>query len=110
MKLIIRALMFYLVVAGLVFSCVLFMGCAAPVYFEAAVGYRVDELSDWYLRSERGWQCSEPWIFDAEFGYEFDNNVRLGIYHESQLFCGMFNHKPELYSAKVRLSKKWGGK
>lgn len=91
-------------------SVLLFSGCASGTYVEMAVGYRLDDLSDWYLQSERGWQCSQPWVFDAEVGHEFANNVRLGLYHESQIVCGSFNHKPELYSAKIRLSKKWGGK
>lgn len=88
-------------------------GCAAApsIYLEAAVAYRLDEQSDWYQRSDRGWQCDDPWEFHLEVGKEFKNNVKLGLHHESQITCGSgLNHKPELHKNDIRLSKKWGGK
>jgi hypothetical protein len=87
-----------------------FTGCVAVPYIELGVAYRIDEQSDWYQRSERGWQCDTPFEFHFEVGQEFSNNYKISLHHESQIACGSFNSKPELYKNDIRLMKKWGGR
>ncbi|MCH8134803.1 MAG: hypothetical protein IIB77_02355 [Proteobacteria bacterium] len=89
-------------------------GCASvePLYFEASVGKRLDNYSDYWVQSARAYQCSKPWEFNGELGWEFEHDWRLGLHHESQLFCGKFgafNSKPEIYTHDIRVTKKWGG-
>lgn len=98
-------------IAKLILLVMVISGCAATpsLYCEGAIAYRWDETSDWYQRSERGWQCDKPFEFHLECGKEFKNNYKIGLHHESQIACGMFNKKPELYKNDIRFSKKWGG-
>jgi len=87
-------------------------GCAsqpAP-YFEVGIGWNIDEMTDYWLKTEQSWTCDNNDTFHAELGLEWDNNVQLGYHHQSHVSCGgPFNDKPEVYQDEIILTKKWGG-
>lgn len=97
-----------------VLLCILAMGVAgcgtAAPYASVGVGYQVDQNSDWYVRTERDWQCDNPQAH-FEVGLEFDHQVTVFYHHQSWYRCGgPFNNKPELYVDHIGIEKKWGGK
>lgn len=88
----------------------LLTGCAASPYAEVGVGYQLDNYTDYWLQTERDFQCSSGPQAHFEVGME-KNNWKLGIHHQSWWLCGgPFNDKPEIYQNDIRLTKKWGGK
>lgn len=94
----------------LIFSLAL-AGCSSTPYAEIGIGYTLNEMSDWYLSTEREWTCDNPDTFHGEVGLEFDNQWTLGYHHQSQVSCGgPFNSNPELYQDEIILRKKFGGK
>lgn len=101
-----------LVMAGLT------MGCAAiedrtgaAPYFDAGVGYQIDTNSDWYVRTEREWQCSDN--FQGRFAVGLDwGKTELEYFHQSWYTCGgpFGEGKPELYQDSINLTHRFGGK
>jgi hypothetical protein len=99
-------------------------GCATVEPFaEVGVGYQVDRQSNYYVQTERPWQCDSKYqahlAIGAEVGdipkssiWSFLNNVKVGYYHQSWWACGwpVDNSKSELYQDDIRITKKWGGK
>jgi hypothetical protein len=84
-------------------------GTPAP-YFEVGIGWNIDEMTDYWLKTEQSWTCDNNDTFHAELGLEWDNNVQLGYHHQSHVSCGgPFNDKPEVYQDEIILTKKWGG-
>jgi len=80
-------------------------------YMKIGMAYNVDDQSDWYLRSDRDWECSNKENFHAEIGLEFDHQITVGYHHQSHLTCGgPFNNHPELYQDEIIIEKKWGGR
>ena len=93
--------------------CLLFIsGCAATPYAEMSLGYQIDGMTDYYLQTDRDWQCNKNVQFNGELGLEFDNNWKVGYHHQSWLMCGgpSNNNHPETYTDDIRITKKWGGK
>jgi len=91
---------------------VLLSGCAAAPYAELGIGYQIDSQTDYWLQTDRDWQCSKQPQFHAEVGLEFDDGWTLGYHHQSWLMCGSprGNNDPEVYTDDIRLTKKFGGK
>ena len=86
-------------------------GCASSPYAEIGLGYQIDGMSDYWLQTERPWQCSNL-QFHGEVGLEFDSGWTVGYHHQSWLRCGkpLGNNKPEVYTDDIRVMKKFGGK
>jgi hypothetical protein len=83
-------------------------GCGTTPYGEIGVGYQIDSRSDWYLRTEREYQCSNPQAH-FEAGLE-KGRVRVGYHHQSWFRCGgPFNDRAELYVDDIRVTYKIGG-
>lgn len=98
---------------SLVISLILVVsGCAhVDPYAEIGIGYQIDHMSDWYLRTDRDWTCSNGDTFHAELGLEFDHDWRVGYHHQSHISCGgPFNSHPEVYQDEIILTKKFGGR
>lgn len=98
-------------VRALLLACLLALSaCSSTPYFEVGVGYQIDDNSDWYLRTEREWQCSDNFQAHFEAGVEWDSGTRIGYHHQSWWSCGgPFNDKPELYVDDIRVTHKFGG-
>ena len=86
-------------------------GCASSPYVEVGLGYQIDNMTDQLVQTGHKDQCSRQPQFHVELGIETENNWKLGYHHQSWLRCGgPFNHRPEIYTDDIRLTKKWGGK
>lgn len=88
------------------------VGCsAAKPYAEFAVGYQLDEQSDWHVRAGRPHQCDDNVKFDGELGLEWPNNWGVAYHHQSWVLCGapFGDGKPELYQDDIRVWKRFGG-
>ena len=87
---------------------VLLSGCAVKPIGSVELGYAFPFSTDYWQHSDRSWQCAQPQVrFEA--GVETENKWSMGIYHESMLMCGTFNHKPEIYENGAYIKKSWGG-
>jgi len=85
----------------------LLVGCShVKPYGELGLSFQFDEYSDWYLQTDRTWQCDNP-KFDLEVGIELHHGWQIGLHHESWLLCD--SGDPETYSNDLRINKKWGG-
>lgn len=86
-------------------------GCSTMVPYAAfSLGYQIDAHTDYWLRTERTWQCDRNVQFNGELGVELPHNITIGYHHQSWLFCGgPFNSKPEVYQDDIRITKKFGG-
>lgn len=97
----------------LVLACILLLSAcsSAPgLYAEVGIGYQLDSRTDYWLQTDRDWQCKKQPQFHGEVGYEFPHDLRLGYHHQSWWRCGgPFNERPEIYTDDLRLTKKWGG-
>lgn len=88
----------------------LLAGCASP-YATIGVAYQIDDQTDYWLQTDRDWQCGKQPQAHIEVGLEFDHQLTVGLHHQSWLMCGgPFNHRPEVYQNDIRIMKKWGGK
>lgn len=89
------------------------LGCAsAPEpYLEVGIGYQIDAQTDYWLQTDRSWQCSRQPQAHFELGAEFDHDLKIGYHHQSWWRCGgIGNDRPEVYTDDIRITKKWGGK
>lgn len=86
-------------------------GCAAQPYAKLAVGYQIDSQSDWYVRTDRDWQCSRNLPFQGELGFEWSTGWSAFYEHQSWVFCGgpFASGHPELYRDALWVGKKFGG-
>lgn len=92
-------------------------GCAAieqktggAAFFDVGVGYQIDEHSDWYVRTEREWQCSDNFQGRFAVGLEFDE-WEIEYFHQSWYTCGgPFNNRTELYQDSINIKHRFGGK
>ena len=87
-------------------------GCTgAKPYAKIAVGYQLDAQSDWYVRTDRTWQCSTNVPFEGEVGFEDENGWSVYYEHNSWVFCGgpFWKDEPELYRDSIWIAKKFGG-
>lgn len=91
---------------------VILSGCSSlNPYAEIGLNYQIDSETDYWVQTDRPWQCDRNPKFDGEVGVETRNNWSLGLHHESWVLCGTgVNRHPEVYSNDIRLSKKWGGR
>ena len=94
----------YLILLSLLFS-----GCGtvkpvASVELNYAFPFSVDH----WQSSERPWQCEQP-QFRLEVGGETKKQLGFGVYHESMVLCGQWNHKPEIFENGIYIKKEWGG-
>jgi len=88
---------------------ILLAGCASSPYFEAGLGYKLSQESDWFLRTENGGGRNPTARF--ELGLEWNKGYKCGLEHWSHYFDGgPFNRRPETYKNEIFCSKKWGGK
>ena len=80
-------------------------------YLDIGIAYQLDDMSDWYLQTDREWQCSQNWQARIGFGLEWDH-VSLGYHHSSWWVCGgpWWDDRPELYSDVILLNYRFGGK
>jgi hypothetical protein len=93
------------------FLCLLLLGgCSAAPYAELGLGYQVDAQTDYWVQTDREWQCSKQPQFHGELGLEFNNNWKIGYHHQSWVLCGGHNDTPEVYMDDIRITKKFGGK
>ena len=93
-------------------AIVLFLiGCASvEPYAEIGIGYQINKNTDWYLETQRDWQCSWQPQTHIEVGVETKSNWKIGYHHQSWLACGgPFNDHPELYQEQIKIIKKFGG-
>ena len=72
------------------------------------LNYAFPFSTDYWQNSDRPWQCEQPQI-RFEVGLETKNKLSFGVYHESMLLCGSFNHKPEIFENAAYIKKPWGG-
>jgi len=80
-----------------------------PVYLDVGVGYQIDNNSDWYVRTERDWQCSDNFQGQFALGWDF-GATEIEYYHQSWYPCGgPFNNKAELYQDSINLRHRIGG-
>ena len=92
----------------LILLTVFISGCATP-YAEVGVAYPLDKYTDYWVQTDRTWQCSNGPQAHFEVGVE-KNDWQLGIHHQSWWGCGgPFNNRPEVYENDIRITKKWGG-
>jgi len=90
---------------------VLLSGCASSPYAEIGIGYQLNGHTDYWLQTDRDWQCSKQPQFHGEVGLEFDGGWTVGYHHQSWWRCGgPFNNRPEVFTDDIRITKKWGGK
>lgn len=97
---------------ALVTLLLLLAGCASnpEPYLQVGVGYQIDANSDWYLRTDREWQCSDNFQAHFEVGLDWGKTT-LGYHHQSWWTCGgPFNDRKELYVDDIRLTHQFGGK
>ena len=90
-------------------------GCASSPYIEIGAGYQLDGSTDYWLQTDRSWQCSKNVQFHGEVGLELPEDFiwfdTIAIHHQSWWLCGgPFNHRPEVDTNDIRITKKWGGK
>ena len=104
-----RKLLILLVVSLLGTGCA-YIGDPAP-YGEVGVGYQIDSMSDWHVRTDREWQCEDNFQAHFEVGLDW-GDTRLGYHHQSWWSCGgpIGNGKPELYQDDIRITHTFGGK
>ena len=96
----------------LICICMMLLSACATSepYFEVGIAHQLDQNSDWYVRTEREWQCSRNWMAEFELGLDW-GKARLGYHHQSWWLCGgPFNDMHELYQDDVRLTYTFGGK
>jgi len=95
----------------LIVVLVLLTGCStAKPYGEFSLGYQIDKNTDWALRTDQDWQCSDNLQFNGAVGLEFPNEWTISYNHQSWVLCGSpLNDKSELYQDDIRVTKKFGG-
>jgi hypothetical protein len=90
-------------------------GCASieertggSLYLDIEAFHQLDGSSDWYVRTERTWQCDINVGAAAELGLSWDE-WEAYYRHQSWWFCGRpFNpEKPELYQDSVGVRKRF---
>ena len=83
----------------------------ARAYFDVGVGYQIDSMSDFYVQTDRSWQCSQNWEAHLGFGLDW-GRASLGYHHQSWWLCGQpfGNERPELYSDRILFNYRFGGK
>ena len=90
----------------------LLVGCAgAKPYAEIGIGYQLDKHTDYWLQTDRSWQCSDQPEFIGELGLETPKNWAIALEHESWVRCGgpFGDGKPEIDSNRIKITKKFGG-
>ena len=101
-------------IAALLLIVLMFAGCGGT-YVRLGLGHQIDDQTDYWLQTDRDWQCHNP-SFHGEVGYEFADPVigdRAGIafVHDSWLLCGSgLNDKPETYTNRAEAWVQWGGR
>ena len=84
------------ILLGLMF--VLLAGCAGfEPYGKLGFAYQVDEVTDYYLQTERDWNCDNPAAIIA-VGVRNDKGTYCEAMHRSWYRCGIGgNRDPETY-------------
>jgi uncharacterized protein YceK len=97
-------------------AVLLLSGCAGiSPYVEGALAYPIDSETDYWLQTDRSWQCSSGPQAHIEVGVtkgdeEQGGALSLGVHHQSWLLCGgPLNDKPEVDQNDIRLKyrKEW---
>ena len=95
---------------GILAAALLVVGCAGTEpYIQVGLGVPLDGHTDYWLQTDREWQCSKGPQAHIEMGLETPNNFKIGLNHQSWWLCGSVNDRPEVYSNQIVLSKTWGG-
>lgn len=101
-------------------ALLLLSGCAsiehhtgAAPYFDVGAGYMVNTNSDWFVRTDREWQCSRQPMAQFAVGLDW-GKTELEYEHQSWWFCGgpkpFADGSPELYQDSINLTHRFGGK
>jgi len=97
----------------LILAMVVFLPACSSVkpYAEIGLGYQIDRNTDYWLETDRSWQCSKQPQFHGELGIELKHDWKIGYHHQSWLMCGkpFGGGQPEVYADDIRITKKWGG-
>ena len=94
----------------LIATILVLSGCGG-MYGKVGLAAQVDRNTDYWLQTDRDWQCSKNVQFHGEVGYEFEHDVTVYYHHQSWLLCGgPFNDAPEVYTDRIGIDKKFGGK
>ena len=72
------------------------------------LNYAFPFSTDHWQHSDRSWQCEQPQL-RGEFGGVTETGWEGGVYHESMVLCGSYNHKAEIFENGVYVKKTWGG-
>jgi hypothetical protein len=87
----------------------LMTGCAGwSPFAEVGVGFQIDNRTDWWVQTQRGYQGKNP---QARLAVGMANGkYSCGYYHQSWFFQGRpFNKDPEIYQDDIRCTIRWGG-
>lgn len=86
-------------------------GCASvEPYATVGLGYQIEGQTDYWLKTDRSWQCDHNPKAIIEAGVELPNNWKIAYNHQSWVRCGRpFNRRPEVYQDDIRILKTWGG-
>ena len=89
---------------------ILLTGCGKNLkpYADIGVVYAFPFSSDYWIHSDRSWQCEQP-EFVGEFGMESDTGFHFGFHHYSMVMCGTWNDKPEIYNNGFKMGWRFGG-
>jgi hypothetical protein len=97
------------------FTCslmlVLLSGCAGwEPYVDVAIGVPIDSQTDYWLQTERDWQCSTGPQAHLAVGLESPEYLYVEFNHQSWWLCGgPLNEKPEVDSNQILFGGRWGG-
>ncbi len=114
-----RGIIHWVLIAAMCWLAVLLVACESVpgLYVRAAVGVQDNDRTDFYLQTEREWQCKYNVPFNGQLGYELARPPlgadRAGIAydHRSWWLCGSgLNNEPELYSNSLQLWLQYGGR
>ena len=105
--------------ALILIALALVAGCESmPGYYvRAGIGWQDDAQTDYWLQTQRPWQCRYNVPFDGELGYEFDHTPRwldragVAYWHHSWLLCGSgLNDEAEVYANGLKVWGQLGGR
>ena len=94
----------------LVIVALLLSACAGwKPYADIAVGVPIESQTDYWLQTERDWQCGTGPQAHITVGLESPKRYYVALNHQSWWLCGTFNDKPEVYSNQILFGGRWGG-
>ena len=86
------------------------LGCAGwKPYADIAVGVPIESQTDYWLQTDREWQCSKGPQAHIEFGLESPKYFYVALNHQSWWMCGTVNDRAEVYSNQIKVGGRFGG-